>query len=405
MSLDLIKVAPQIEGMARKLSLGSEERRRHTAAAISILHREKDNFDALRRKTLGSRTPFLPVAGPVGTLDAAIAPKPLPPDFTVIATDGSHIDVDRHRQARCFLLNISAVSLTYGAHPAATLDSFPRLYFGDDETALNPPAGVSGRAQVLEGALLGIKRSADECDMLAMLAEGLPEKSTALALMDGALILWGLGSKDYPEFVIETFLQQGQLKHLSRMKRLNETRKLAVASYISFPRSNDVMNTVRIAACPHEFADCGRYCDTIAPGKRECDTVSGVSDRELFYNLLKAGERSALYESTATLVKEHYGEHGVCFFYLRVDGEIARIEMPKWVTENEELLELTHTLVLDQTERGQGYPAALSEAHEQAVITGADRENFWQLTESFLEEENLPTTGSAKNFSKKTRWI
>lgn len=405
MSLDLTKVAPQIEGMARKLSLGSEERRRHCAAAVSILHREKDNFDALRRKILGSRTPFLPIAGPVGMLDACIAPKPLPSDFTVIATDGSHIDVDRHRQARCFLLNISAVSLTYGSNPAATIDSYPRLYYGDDETALKPPAGASHRAQVLEGALLGIKRSVDECDMLAMLAEGLPERSTALALMDGTLILWGLGSKDYPEFVIETFLKQGQLKHLSRMKRLNETRKLAVASYISFPRSNDVMNTVRIAACPHEFADCGRYCDTIAPGKRECDAVSGVSDRELFYNLLKAGERSALYESTSTLVKERYGEHTVYFFYLNMGDEIARIEMPKWVADNEELLELTHTLVLDQTKRGQGYPAALSEAHEQAVITGADRENFWQLTESYLEEEKLPTTGSAKNFSKKTRWV
>jgi hypothetical protein len=62
-------------------------------------------------------------------------------------------------------------------------------------------------------------------------------------------------------------------------------------------------------------------------------------------------------------------------------------------------------LVLDQVKRGQGYPAALSEAHEQAVITGADRENFWLLTESFLEDEKLPTTGSAKNFSKKVRWV
>ena len=49
-SLDLNKVAPQIEGMAKKLSRGSEERRRHCAAAISLLHRERDNVEALRRK-------------------------------------------------------------------------------------------------------------------------------------------------------------------------------------------------------------------------------------------------------------------------------------------------------------------------------------------------------------------
>jgi GNAT superfamily N-acetyltransferase len=405
MSLDLEKVAPQIEGMAKKLSEGREEHGRHCAEAVSVLHREKDNFEALKRKIEGSHTPFLPVAGPLGTLDAATPPQILPSDFTVIATDGSHIDIDRHRQARCFLLNISTVSLTYGSHPDAEIVSYPRLYSGDDETTLKPPAGAKERAQNIEGALLGIKRGVDECDMLAMLAESLPEKSTALALMDGALILWGLGSKDYPDFVVDTFLTQGQLKHLSRMRRQNETKKLAVASYISFPRSNDVMNTIRIAACPHEFVDCGRYCNSIAPGKRECDAVAGVSDRELFYNLLAEGERSALYESTAALVKKHYGEHAVDFFYLRLNDEIARIEMPKWVAENRELLELTHTLVLDQAEKGQGYPAALSEAHEQAVITGADRENFWLLTESFLEDEKLPTTGSAKNFSKKMRWV
>lgn len=404
MSLDLEKVAPQIEGMAKKLSEGREEHVKHCAEAVSVLHREKDNFEALKNKIKGSKTPFMPVAGPLGTLDAATSPQPLPPDFTVIATDGSHIDIDRHRQARCFLLNISTVSLTYGSHPDAEIVSYPRLYSGDDETSLSPPGG-QGRAQALEGALLGIKRGVDECDMLAMLAEGLPEKSNALALMDGALILWGLNNNEYPKFVLDTFLKQGMLKHLSRMRRQNETKKLAVASYISFPRSNDVMNTIRIAACPHEFADCGRYCNSIAPGKRECDAVAGVSDRELFYNLLAEGERSALYESTAALVKKHYGEHAVDFFYLRLDDEIARIEMPKWVAENRELLELTHTLVLDQAKRGQGYPAALSEAHEQAVITGADRENFWLLTESFLEDEKLPTTGSAKNFSKKMRWV
>jgi hypothetical protein len=48
---------------------------------------------------------------------------------------------------------------------------------------------------------------------------------------------------------------------------------------------------------------------------------------------------------------------------------------------------------------------ALSEAHEQAVVTGADRENFWQLVESLMTAEHLPTPTSAKSFSKRTRWV
>jgi len=48
---------------------------------------------------------------------------------------------------------------------------------------------------------------------------------------------------------------------------------------------------------------------------------------------------------------------------------------------------------------------ALSEAHEQAVVTAADREQFWQLVESSLVEENMPSLTSAKSQSKRMRWV
>ena len=133
--------------------------------------------------------------------------------------------------------------------------------------------------------------------------------------------------------------------------------------------------------------------------------VAGLQDGELFSNLLGQGERSALFASQSFIVSKRYGEHGVYFFYLRLDDEIARVEIPQWVARDESLLNLAHSLVLDQCQRGQGYPVALSEAHEQAVVTGADRENFWQLVESSLVEEHLPSPSSAKSQSKRTRWI
>ena len=88
-----------------------------------------------------------------------------------------------------------------------------------------------------------------------------------------------------------------------------------------------------------------------------------------------------------------------------MDDEIARVEVPQWVVMEEGLLSLAHTLVLDQCRRGQGYPVALSEAHEQAVISGVDREYFWQVVESSLVDEKLPSLSSAKSRSKRTRWI
>jgi NurA-like 5'-3' nuclease len=133
--------------------------------------------------------------------------------------------------------------------------------------------------------------------------------------------------------------------------------------------------------------------------------VAGVRDRELFINLLAQGERSAVFLSQSSVVEKHYGVHQVFFFYLRVDDEIARVEVPQWVAMDENLLSLTHSLVLDQCRRGHGYPVALSEAHEKAVVTGADREYFWQLVESSLVDEHLPSLSSAKSRSKRTRWI
>ncbi|MBA7611438.1 hypothetical protein ES703_18662 [subsurface metagenome] len=132
--------------------------------------------------------------------------------------------------------------------------------------------------------------------------------------------------------------------------------------------------------------------------------MAGVRDRELFLNLLSEGERSELFISPSKIQK-HYGYHQVYFFYLRVDDEVARVEIPRWVALNEDLLNLVHTLVLDQCRRGQGYPVALSEAHEQAVVTAADRENFWQLVDSSMVDEHMPTLTSAKSFSKRTRWV
>jgi hypothetical protein len=187
------------------------------------------------------------------------------------------------------------------------------------------------------------------------------------------------------------------------MKALNRQRQLALASYISLSRSNDVANALRLALCPREVLDSDRDCPD-CPTK-ECNAISGVQDKDVFFSLLNPGERSALFISPSKIVGKYYREHSIYFFYLRLEDEIARVEIPEWVALDETLLNLAHSLIFDQCQRGQGYPVALSEAHEQAVVTGADRENFWRLVESSLIDEKLPTLNSAKSRSKKTRWV
>jgi GNAT superfamily N-acetyltransferase len=398
-SLDLTKVAAQVGEMVSRLKAGLSERQARLDYALDTLHRQTDDIEHLRRKIVASRTTWL-VAGLVEGLDQHCPAPPLPAEFIVMATDGSHIDVDRHRSARCYLINIGRVVLHYGDRPGAVLDSLPRLYAEEKDLVIAPSEG-KGREQPIEGALLGARRSVEECRHLAEMATELPPGSSALALLDGSLILWGLEA--YPEFVSETLVDKGLLTHFDRMRDLNRDKKLALASYISQPRATDVVNALRVAICPHEPVDCDRFC--AAGEKRPCDAVAGLQDRELFASLLEPGERSALFISQSSVVEKHYREHTVYFFYLRLDDEIARVEIPLWVARDRDLVNLAHRLVLDQCQRGQGYPVALSEAHEQAVVTTADRENFWQLVEANLVEEHLPTSTSGKSQSKRTRWV
>jgi hypothetical protein len=398
MSLDLTRVAAQVGAMIAGLRDRRADRERRLHFALETFGSPAIDLDALKKKIRAGKTTWL-----VAELTEGLAQRyplpPAPPDFTVVATDGSHIDVDRHRAARCFLINIGAVSLTYGTKADAVLTSSPRLYAEDKDLVITHPGG--GREQVIEGALLGAKRSIEECQKLADLAAALPQESAALALLDGTLILWGLEA--YPEFVGDALLRGGLLPCLDAMQKLNADRRLAPASYISFPRSTDVVNALRVAVCPNDIPDCDARCP---PGKeRACDGVAGVRDRDMFMELLDDGERSALFISPSKIVKERYGDHRVYFFYLKAGDEIARVEIPQWVAENEELLNLTHTLIFDQCQRGGGYPVALSEAHEQAVVTGADRNNFWELVEATMIEDKLPTLSSAKSFSKRTRWV
>ena len=100
-----------------------------------------------------------------------------------------------------------------------------------------------------------------------------------------------------------------------------------------------------------------------------------------------------------------YGPHRVYFFYVKLEEEVVRVEVPEWVATDIELLHLTHSLVVDQCKRGHGYPVALSEAHERAVVTVRDRDNFWQLVDASLVDEHMPVRSSGKYRSKKTRWV
>jgi len=400
MPLDLHRLMPQIEVMASRLQAAQEEQRQHLQLALDTLH--KCDMDALKRKIATSRTTWLvadPMENPANLYDQVACPS----DYCVVAADGSQIDIDRHSLAHCLLINLGAILLSYGSNPDAQLSNQPKLYSEEVDLVIADPS--AGRQESVQGPLLGLKRTVAECQLLIDLLSSLDSERPALGLLDGSFILWALERQTYETFVRETILDKGLLLSLNKAKELSQSRMLALASYISYPGSTEVVNILKVALCPHDPADCDRYCwGRRQPGERPCDEVSGLRDRDLFYRVLKPGQRSALFTSRSSILK-YYGEHQICFFYLCLEGEIARVELPIWVAQNKAALELTHSLILEQCRKGQGYPLALGEAHEQAVVTGADREQFWQLVQASFIERHLPEQVSAKSYSKKTRWL
>jgi len=378
MSLDFNEVAAQVEHMVSSIKASEIVREQRLRYALDVL--KTTDVDALKVKIERSiATCTWLVAGIHDALNRTHDATECPANYTAISTDGSHIDADRHMPAKCCLINIGSASLSYGDNPKALLASQPELY-------VNEP--------FMEGNLLGLKRAVDECLTLAELSQ--KTSGLVLGLLDGTLILWGIIGLENIRFV-QDLLTIGFLKALDEMK----TNGLPLASYISYPRSTDVVNILRVAICPFETANCDAECRS----EKKCSALDNIVNRDLFAVMLGVGQRSAIFSSRSKIIEKYYREHVIHFFYLNVGGEIARVEVPTWVAKNNDLLEKVHTMVLDQCGRGHGYPAVLAEAHEQAVLTGVDREQFWRLVEMYLTKNDLPSNTSAKSRSKRTRWI
>ena len=402
MSLDLGKTAIQIERMAEDM----RSRRSDMEARLNRARRHVESFDTGEYEAKRARSSEkLNWTAPRIDEDpsARFDPPAIPDDFCVAAVDGSHIDVDRHLPARCCLVNIGSCVLTYGSASNAVLSSHPTLYASDDELTIRSRRGAY-QEQLIQGSVLSALRAVEEMRALVDVVRALPPDLPTLALMDGTLMMYlGRGAQ---LFVIEELVELGLVRALDELRDLASNRQLAVASYISLPASSEFTSALRVRACPYEVSDCRHHCGDIPSGSRPCDEVAeGLLDRNIFSAVLDPGQRSAVFRTSNSLVQEHYGGHGVSFFYLNVGEEMGRVEVPSWVAEDEALLGLTHSLALDQCRRGPGYPIALMESHEQAVITMSDRRYFADLVEASLQDRRMPVFTSEKNRSKRLRWI
>lgn len=382
--------------MADYLKASDDRRRAATRRIVGWLRSVADHFDldSLRQNVLANLSTVRaaePIEFPALRVPAPTANR----DYSIVAVDGSQIELDPHAPVYCFLLNYGVAVLRYRSNPGQDSDAWlfsrTELRFRPQDLAME----VAGRTVALGGQLLGIHRQLGELELLADLAADDDRlASPKLALQDGAMrlsVLEGAG-------VDQALRDEVTRRHLRALERLKKS-DVPVASYVSRPRSDDVVRALRLW-----LKSFGPNADESRLLGLETEDFEHIYDRDVFDNLLtEPGHRSAVFCSSWRTSRDQYGDHRVHFVYLNTGDEIARVDLPEWVARDPAALDFVHGTIVDQIEKGLGYPVSLTEAHEQAVVRSADRRLFWELVERSAREAGLSPAGSAKARSKTLR--
>ncbi len=389
--LDLTKLARQMQGISDHLTQEADAARRRVEIAQLLMGQATDRQQTLVDQLVEGRDRLLfAAAEPIEPLDTRIALNTAPAAHSVVSSDGSQISPSHHEIAYCYLLNISRVIIHYGQSRYPTLDSLPEVIYRPEDLYASRQWGIRTEEW------MGYKRTAAEAVMLGELgietAASQDADVPALAMTDGSLIYWFL------EQIPVAARDQILLPVLESWERLRQAR-VPVMGYISASRSGEALNFLRLQACPFDTPDCMSNCEH-QRNQTPCQTFSPLRDVTLWSTALSPGERGPLWKSSADILS-CYGDHAVYFCYVHVGAEVARVEFPAWVVKDAELLDTALSLMLAQVQKGFGYPVALAEAHNQAVVRGGDRTRFFTLLEQQMIRAGLKNVGTSFKEARK----
>lgn len=300
-----------------------------------------------------------PVPSWSDAIDTAIPVSSYKEPHHVLAVDGSQIYPDRHNSISCFLINIGAVNFHYyypGIKPV-TLVSQPSIFTSDqtDDMPLSTDF-INCRRQELElqAGLIYARQLVEEY-----------QKDPHLLLFDGSFIFWHLESKDTE--LLELFLP----RYLAQLHHLYEHR-IITASYISLPKSKELVNLVRLQLANFDIHD-----------QKAQELTAPFVDASIAQLFLEPGQRSIVFKNNAAICARYLDHVRPYFFYIHVGQEIGRVEIPAYVAGNPSAVDMVARIIFDQCQKGRGYPIALAEAHEQAVVKGVDRDFFIEMIYRF----------------------
>ncbi len=387
--LDLTKLAQQMQGVSQQLTVEAAATFERLQLAQNLL----ESAQPLQAKLVSQHQAWLEAlsfiaAEPVEALDTRIELAIAPPNHTVLATDGSQIAPSHHEIAYCYLINVGRVGLHYGQNLQPLLDSLPEVYYQPQDLYASRQWGIRTEEW------MGYRRTQLEATALAELASTWAQDAAqmpTLAMVDGSLIYWFLETIPAParDLILEPILEAWQ-----QLQALG----IPLVGYLSASRSMEALSFLRLHACPHDAPNCTVHCaDHSRP---PCQVLDPLRDTALWSQRLAPGQRSPLWRSSAPILKL-YGSQRIYFCYLHAGSEVVRLEFPAWVVETEGMLDQALSLALAQVHKGYGYPVALAEAHNQAVVRGGDRARFFALLEQQMIRAGLRNVGTSYKEARK----
>ncbi len=385
--LDLTKLTRQMQGFSQHLTAEVAANRQRLELLKEHFQKAITSEEELvnRQKKWRDRIIFAN-ATPVESLEKCIDIPTPSKVHTVISTDGSQISPSHHEIAYCYLLNIGRVVLHYGQNRHPLLDSIPEVFYLPEDLYISRQWGIR------TDEWMGYHRTASEATVLAELAISMKGKAPILAMVDGSLIYWFLEQLpiDARDRILPPILEA--------WKQMREA-EVPLMGYLSASRSIETVNFLRLLACPYPAPDCVNYCPNQLE-KIPCKIFEPLRDTALWETQLKPGQRSPLWRSNARIL-DLYDDQIIYFCYVHVGPEIARIEVPAWVAENTSIFNQALGLMLAQVQKGYGYPVAIAEAHNQAVVRGSDRATFFALLERQMIKAGIKNVGTSYKEARK----
>lgn len=270
--------------------------------------------------------------------------------YRVYAIDGSQIYPDPHRCATACALNIGYVDIQYGYYAHADINAYPYTLLSD--TAMQT-------------------QYVDRMRLVHEIYMALQTPCNAGVMFDGPLTWWPLLRTDQ---LVQSMMYLEQLAE----------RAAWYIGYTSSPQSSHVTNSLR--AIPQA------YCVDISVSEH----VEHITDVQLMTHVLPRWHRTQMMLHTDPVCTQYPEYLRPCMCYINTGDEIARIEIPRYIASSPERVDAILTTVRDQIEKGNGYPVALAEAHETAVVREHDRQFFFAM----LAEHTMTPAASRKQNCK-----